>query len=162
MSETVELAEKRAFRLDVAWIFAMSLGTLAAIQFGFVADTYGQISTSTPTAALLFLFIGIIGTPLAILFSLPCWNIISPIQDRATIWEGELIIYLVTAILLTVSSAYFFDISGGAAIKTQILMAAAFAPIRCLSAQYNWYAETTKMRQDLLRTVPGVTISLNE
>ena len=156
------MADNRALWLDVAWILALSIGSLATIQFGFVTDTTGQISNSTPTAAFLFLFIAIIGSPLAILFSLPCWNFISPIQDRATIWESEFIVFIVTFTLLTVSSVYFFDISGGAAVKTQIFMAAALAPIRCLSAQYNWYAMTTKMRQDLLQTVPSVTLNLNE
>jgi len=101
------MAENRALWLDVAWILALSIGSLATIQFGFVTDTTGQISNSTPTAAFLFLFIAIIGSPLAILFSLPCWNFISPIQDRATIWESEFIVFIVTFTLLTVSSVYF-------------------------------------------------------
>ena len=156
MIDALQKAEKRLFRLEAVWLLGMSFGTLITIEFGFVADTFGHISDSSIISILLFLALGIYITPLTILLVLPCWNFISPIQDRITIWETEFIVFIVTCVGLTISSVYFFDISNAAAIKTQLFTGAAFLPILCLSAQYRWYVEIAEIRQQIIKPVQAV------
>jgi len=156
MTEAIKEANKRLWRLEVTWIVLMSFGTLVAIEFGIVTDSHEQVSTSSLKSILLFLSLGLIATPLSILLLLPCWNFISPIQDRATIWETEFVVLIVTFILMTFLSVYFFGMPQGAAIKTQLFMTTMLSPILCLSAQYRFYVYETEARQQLLEPVVAI------
>lgn len=162
MTDPLDIAERRLGRLEAAWLITMSLGTLLALEFGIVIEGAGHISASSGLRILLFLALGILATPLTILFLLPCWNVISPIQDRITIWETEMVVFVVTCVGLTISSVYFFDISIGAAIKTQILLVASCFPILWITAQYRWYAETERTRRQLRKPVTAIERTFEE
>ena len=160
MLDPLVIAERRLGRLEAAWLITMGVGTLLAIEFGIVIEGSGQILASSGLRILLFLALGILAVPLAILILLPCWNYITPIRDRLTIWETEMVVFGVTCIGLTISSAYCFDISTGAAIRTQLLVGAAFFPILWIMAQYRWYTETERTRRQIMTPVATVEITL--
>ena len=156
MIDFLQIAEKRLERLEAAWLVAMSFGTLMAIEFGIVIENAGQVSDSSIISILLFLLLGILATPLAILILLPCWNFITPIQDRMTIWETELVVFTTTVIGLTISSAYFFDIPYGVAIKTPLFLAITLLPILLMTAKYRWHVEIAEIRRQVMKPIPTI------
>ena len=158
MNDLLQIAEKRLFRLEIFWLIAVSFGTLVAIEFGFVSDSSGQVSASNLTSILSFLALSIFLTPFNIFFLLPCWNFISPIQNRHTIWETEFVVLMVTSVCLTILSSHFFGVSTAGAIKTQVLIASAFLPILWLSAQYRWYVHTEEIRGQVFKAAPTLSL----
>jgi len=159
MNNPLETAEKRLGWLTAFWFLGTSLGALALMKLGILTGDTKNISQIGMPLTLLFLGLNCLLTPVLILFSLPIWNRLTPIQDRATIWETEVAIFLTTLATLTTTSGYlFFDGSFGPAFKMQLFTTVALSPLLLLSAQYRWYLAHAQSCETLLSAIEPAAI----
>ena len=148
MVDFLELAKNRLRWLERAWPIIMTFGTITALETGLFTTSVRHSLFDRPIGVFFFSAFGLLTVPYLIGKALPLWNIISPAQDRRTIWETDFVVFIVTTFGLTMTAPCFLGLQHGQASKVVFMLALICSPLLWITAQHRrkvHLMETPKM-----------------